>query len=74
MTDYKVTRTGKRTYSHCEKHDLKLENKETGETVAEQTVSFSNWQLNDSDYEKRVKNWASTIVGSGDHRFDVSIP
>jgi len=58
---YKVERTNKEIYDHCEKHKLKLVDSD-GKTVIEQRVSFSNWQLEDKSYEDRVKQWADRRI------------
>lgn len=48
-------------YDHCEKHHLKLLDSDGNEVIT-QRVSFSNWQLEDDNYEDRVKQWAEKRV------------
>lgn len=63
----------KEVYDHCEKHHLKIVDPD-GNKLIKQRVSFSNWQLEDSDYDKRVKQWAERRISKNiDREKDINL-
>jgi len=71
---FKVERTEREQYDNCEKHSLKLVNNDNGETVTEQRVSFSHWQLEDDGYQDRVKQWAQRRTPDQIDKSKIDVP
>lgn len=69
---YKVKRTEKEVYDHCEKHHLKLVDPDGNEVIT-QRVSFSNWQLEDDKYDNRVRQWAERRISENVERSSIQV-
>lgn len=51
----KVERKKKEVYDTCEKHTFLIT--EDGKELFQRRVSYSNWQLEDGEYDRRVKDF-----------------